>query len=968
MVQRLGTGKAIEAAPAKDDTIAFDTFTLDLAGRALHQNGHRLHVRRRELDILIYLAQRPNQFVPREELIDSIWLGQPVSDANVRVQISALRRLLGEGADRPAFIDFVQRQGYRFRPSGPRPSAPLLAAPQPSPSASEVTGGDGPKAPPPFRFDAAPHRHNLPVRVKRHFGRERDCDRLVVLLVENRTATIVGPGGIGKTTLALTAAERLVDTFDDGVRFVDLAGLTDGTLVAGTLAATIGVALGPEAAEDTLIDTLASRRMLFVVDNCEHLVGPVASLVESILTQTRHTHFLCTSREPLRIDSECVLRLGPLELPPQARGVPPQQMAAYPSVQLFNDRARQGGDGFDPDEAQIPIVAGLCRRLDGNPLAIELAAARLSLFGLDGLVAQLDESLDLLVQGRRTAMPRHKTLRETIDWSYGLLPPEERRLLNRLSIFRGRFSLDAARAMAGADMGEADLVHSLAELVAKSLIDVDRTSNVPHYRILLLTREFAMEKLAESGELDRIARRHANFFFELVLSMGAYASVDTHAEAWVADIGAAIDWGLGEPGDPEVACNLMRASFGVLMRFSRLPDRRRLVQRAIERTGDAPDTETVWKLGVYTQMLHIAQFTSADETELKRHVAATVDLAERVCRRTNDLVARCELAATRCFMAFNRGDAPKLLRHASEGAAVAMNFVTTDARRLIFERFLFQAHHFCGHHDEAATYMADVQARLGNGIRQRVLTASDHVNPAITMRIFEARAHWIRGEPARASDIAAEALDLALTSAPSTAGYVLGFATIPIALWRGDDAAARDAVRQMESAAIDQGMGYWLGWAHLYAFVLDARAAGPSPDSPVALPPALVYNAHHTDHLATLCLSENREALERVEVGRIGWNAPEVLRRRAEWLLATGAGPAADAEALFVRALDLARRQKAPAWELRAALSLGRFRQTQGRTGEALGELRAAIRPFDPTLRDHDIVAAHRFVRELESA
>lgn len=961
MVQGCGTGEAMEAAPTDDDIVSFDTFTLDLARRALHQNGQRIHVRRRELDILIYLAQRPDRFVPREELIDRIWLGQAVSDANVRVQMSALRRLLGEGSDRPAFIDFVPRQGYRFRPSGQRQAAPLPPPP------ANVARADDPGAAPPGP-EATPRRHNLPVQVKRHFGRQRDCDRLRGLLVENRMATIVGPGGIGKTTLALSVAERLVDAFDDGVRFVDLAGLTDASLVPGTLAATIGIALGPEAAEDALIDTLARRHTLFVVDNCEHLVGPVAVLVESILTQTRHTHFLCTSREPLRVDSERVLRLSPLELPPQAGGLLPQQMATYPAVQLFNDRARQGGDGFEPDESQIPIVVGLCRRLDGNPLAIELAAARLSLFGLEGLVAQLDDSLDLLVQGRRTAMPRHKTLRETIDWSYSLLPPEERRLLNRLSIFRGRFSLDAAKAIAGQDMTEADLVHSLAELVAKSLIDVDRTSDVPHYRILLLTREFGMEKLAESGELDRVARCHANFFFELVLSMGAYASVDNHAEAWVADIGAAIDWGLGEPGDPEIACNLMRVSFNVLARFSRLPDRKRLVQRAIKRIGDAPDTETVWKLGVYTQMLHITQFTSADETELRQHVAATVDLAEKVCRRTDDLVARCELTATRCFLAFNQGDAPEQLRHASEGAAIAINFGLMDARRLIFERSLFQAHHFCGHHDEAATYIASVHARLGKAVRQRVLTASDYVSPAITVRIFEARTQWISGKPVRAWEIAAEALDLALTSAPSTVCYALGFATIPIALWRGDDTAAWDAVRKMESAAADQGMGYWLGWAHLYAFVLKARTAGASPDGLVVLPPSLVRNPHHADHLATFCLSEHPEALGRVEAGRIGWNAPEVLRRRAEWTLATSTGLATDAEALLVRAVDLARRQKAPAWELRAALSLGRLRQARGQTGEALGGLRAAIRPFDPTLADHDIVAAHRFVRELESA
>lgn len=920
--------------------LSFDGFQLDLDSRALSLNGRPVHIRPREMDLLVYLAQRPNRFIAKAELIEGVWREPAVSDANLRVQMSALRRILAKGAGHERLIDGVPSRGYRFCPS---------VTPLPAPPA----GPDRPR-----------HRHNLPVRVKRFFGREHDCGRLVTLLSENRLATVVGPGGIGKTTLALTAAECLVDTFRDGVRFVDLAGLTDADLVAGTLAATIGLALGPDTAPDTLIAALAPQHILFVVDNCEHLVGPTAWLVESILTQTRHIHVLCTSREPLRADGECLLRLGPLELPPKDECLAPGIVATYPAIQLFNDRASQAGDDFRPDGAQIIRIADLCRRLDGNPLAIELAAARIGLFGLDGLITQLDENLGLLIQGRRTAVPRHKTLRETINWSYNLLPPDERRLLDRLAVFRGNFSLDAIRAVTGRDFSENDLLYSLAELVAKSLVNIESDSSSPLYRLLLLTREFALEKLAGSGDLDTIAQRHADYFLSLLMSTRRYGSPD--AEPWMADIGAAINWGLGHPGNPELACKLIRASFNVMARFSYLPARRHLIERTLKRIGDAPETETVWKLAIHTQLLHNVQFTSADETTLMHWVAFTNDLAERICRRTGDAIANGERLATLCFSAFSRGNAPELLRHASEGAAFTTTTGEPDAWRVVFERSLFQAHHFSGHHDVAADVITRVLADLDETVQGRTLLVTDHISPAVTARIFRARGFWLQGRPVQATETAAEALELSLAYAPTITCYVLAFATIPIALWRGDHALAREAMQQMERAAAEQGLGYWICWARMYAFILETRSTGAAPDAPVTLPSTLIHNAHHADHLATLCLSDHPRALARVEAGLIGWNAPEVLRCRAEWALAMGVG--VDAEAQLVQAIELARQQAAPGWELRAATSLARLRRTKGRTCEALNVLQAAIQGIDTGLSDRDIVAAQKLMSELELA
>ncbi len=920
-------------APTIDGgALSFDGFRLDLDNRALSLDGRRVHIRPREIDLLIYLAQRPNRFISNDELARGVWGGQPMSDANLRVQVSALRRILAKAEGGQSVIDGLHQRGYRLRLPDPcvvQPAAPAAS-------------------------------HTLPVRIKRFFGREYDAARLVGLLAQNRLATIVGPGGIGKTALALAAAEGLAGTFADGVRFVDLAGLSDGALVAGTLAATVGAALGPDAAEDALVKALAPRHILFVVDNCEHLIASAAALVESLLTQTRHIRFLCTSREPLRVDGESLLRLAGLDLPPQDDGLAPERIATYAAVQLFNDRANQGGDGFHPDDRQMVAVAGLCRRLDGNPLAIELAAARLSLFGLDGLAAQLEESFGLLVQGRRTAVPRHKTLRATIDWSYRLLPPAERRLLDRLSVFRGAFSLDAARTVAGDGLDEPDLVHCLAELVAKSLVNVDSVQPVPHYRLLLLTREFGLEQLTQAGDHDRVALRHAEYFLDLM----TLADCDRHAdaEAWVPDTQAAIDWSLGVPGHPELACKLLRASFNVMERFSRLADRGRMIERALKRVGDAPETDTFWKLSLYIQRFYNLQFTSDDEARLVAWAAQTDRLAERVWQRSGDPMVRLEVLASRCGVAFSFCDAPRLVALATEGEAQARVADPTGPRRLRFERSLFQAHHFNGDHDTAARYLAGVLAYPEETLNRRTMVASDYISPAVTARLFKARILWLQGDAASASEIAAEALAMADRYAPNVTCYVLGFAAIPVALWRGDDATARTGIQQIDSIATEAGLGYWTSWGRLYDFVLGTRLE----DAPIAVPPALVKNAFHTDHLATLCLSDNPRALARVETGRVGWNAPEVLRHQAEWLVASRTG--AEAEAWARRALDLAQQQKAPAWELRAAVSLARLGHAQAQARPALDILRAVLDRFGRSPPDRDVVAARTLVSELELA
>jgi predicted ATPase len=315
--------------------------------------------------------------------------------------------------------------------------------------------------------------------------------------------TIVGAGGIGKTTVALAVAETLIPSFEDGVWFVDLAPLGDPRLVPSMLATALGVTVDPKRTVAQLIDLLRHKKILLVLDSCEHVVAAAATLAEQLLAGVPGVCILATSREPLRADGERVHRLPPLAFPSDPTGLSVSDVMAYASVQLFVERAAARVDGFHLSAGDAPVVADICRKLGGMPLAIELAAARVDAFGICQLAALLDDRFRILNQGRRTAQPRHRSLDAALDWSYEFLPETERLLLLRLSAFANAFSLDAALALAGDDM--ADIVDGIANLVAKSLISADVGGGIVQYRLLDMTRAYVQRKRAESDALGKLS-------------------------------------------------------------------------------------------------------------------------------------------------------------------------------------------------------------------------------------------------------------------------------------------------------------------------------------------------------------------------------------------------------------------------------------------------------------------------------
>jgi predicted ATPase len=355
-----------------------------------------------------------------------------------------------------------------------------------------------------------PPANNLPALTTDLVGREAQLADLANVVAAHRLVTLVGTGGVGKTRLGLELARQLLAKYPDGVWLVELGSLSDPNQVLPTIATALGLAEVPVSPE-CLAAALASKRLLLMIDNCEHVIGAVTGVTEALLRAGTSLQVIATSREPLRAEGEFVHPVPVLDVP--AEGADNREDVLHHSaVRLFIARARAAGLGLSPDARCGATIAKICRRLDGIPLAIELAATGAAALGVDGLAVRLDDRFSVLTAGRRTATARHRTLRSTFDWSYELLPERERVVMRRLAIFPAGFTLQAAEAVAGepGDAGD-EITDAVLGLVAKSLVIADVRGGEPRYRFLETTRAYALEKLHASADVEGVVRRHAEY-------------------------------------------------------------------------------------------------------------------------------------------------------------------------------------------------------------------------------------------------------------------------------------------------------------------------------------------------------------------------------------------------------------------------------------------------------------------------
>jgi len=544
-------------APA---SLAFGRFQVLPHRRELLADGRPIKLGGRAFDVLMALIEARGAVIGKDTLMARVWPDRVVEENNLQAHIVALRKALG--AER-ALIRTVSGRGYQF-------TGEIRFL-----SASPDDRGDAGAAVP----GAVLPPTNLPQQVSELIGREEDLREILSLAAGHRLITLTGAGGIGKTRLALAVAHWLLPEFADGVWLAEFSALSDPSLVPATVAAAVRLELpAGEVSAQRVAQALADRRLLLVLDTCEHVINAAAEMAEATLRVGSAVRIIATSRESLRGEGEQIYVIPPLAVP--AENAEDQgDLLEYGSARLFLERAQAAEPRFAPDQRITAMIAAVCRRLDGIPLAIELAAARAATLGIEALASRLDDRFQLLTGGRRTALPRHQTLRATLDWSYGLLSESERILLRRLAIFAGLVSLDAATAVAASpELAVTDVIEAFASLVAKSLVVAEVEGAVARYRLLDTTRAYAIEKLDESGERDRLARCHAEYYRDVFERAETESETRPRTE-WLADyerlidnLRAALDWAFSLDGAASIGVALTAAAVPLWMHLSLLDE------------------------------------------------------------------------------------------------------------------------------------------------------------------------------------------------------------------------------------------------------------------------------------------------------------------------------------------------------------------------------------------------------------
>lgn len=494
----MASGKQVET-PAGSGTFAFADVLIDAGAHRLVRGGHEIAIEPKAFAVLLQFLSRPGQLLSRDVLLDAVWGHIYVTPATVNRIVAQLRRALGDDSEHPRFIQTLHGLGYRF-----------IASLEEVPSSASSS----------LRF-TPPARARLPARASLLIGRERNIDELTRLCCGTRLVTVTGPGGIGKTQTALEIARLIAADFPDGVWWFDCTSQADGDSLVRGLARAFDIR--PTANVDESVarlgELLAARNALLVLDNCERIAEPLGEVLATLLAKCAELHVLVTSQRRLNCTGESLYRLPLLEVPPHSEWKSGEEIACLtevPSVQLLLMRSRACASSFVLTAANAAAVAEICRRLDGLPLALELAAARLRLLSPEQLLSRMDDRLLRLAEANPARPARHQTLHTLIEWSFALLSEREQSLLAGISAFPEVCTLGGAKAV-GAVFGFDDeqTLELLGGLIDKSLLTVDTTTNPPSYRLLDSVRLFALGKLAESGDEARVRDAHLAHFVEL---------------------------------------------------------------------------------------------------------------------------------------------------------------------------------------------------------------------------------------------------------------------------------------------------------------------------------------------------------------------------------------------------------------------------------------------------------------------
>ncbi len=925
---------------SSDQMIAFGPFVLAPSQQLLLRANQPVEIGTRAFEILTCLVERAGEIVSKEELIARVWPNVFVQEANLKVHVATLRQALGDGQGGNRFIVNVPGRGYRFVAAVSRQSSP----PEMGGSAITVTGA-----------------HNLPVSLTRMIGRAETAQAISNQILQRRFVSIVGPGGVGKTTIASAIASSLTNSYRDGCRFLDLAPLSDPRLVPSALAVLLGVGAHSHDLIPNLLAVLQDKQMLIVLDSCEHIIDATAVFAEQLLRGAAGVHILATSREPLRAAGEVVRRLPPLEIPPLLSTLTAPEALKYSAVELFVECTAARIDGFALTDHDALLVADICHRLDGNPLGIELAAGRVDAFGASGVAARLVDRFRILTGGRRSALPRHQTLVATLDWSYDLLTDLEQAVLRRLSIFAGDFTLEAAAAVAADGPTTApDVVVAIANLAAKSLVSADVSGRIARYRLLDTTAAYARQKLNQVGDFGRAALQHADYFREL-FDRAEMGSINQSATEWrtiyaghLDNVRAALDWAFSQNGNMAVGLALTISTVSLWLNLSLMDECRQRVKRAILCLGSAGHDTPRQEMQLFTA-LGVALYSIGPGPESKTAWTKVESLAEQLMNTDYQLRAQWGLW-TVCVTGGNHRD----------GLALAQTFTRLAEKRrdpeglLVGERLVGTSRHFLGEQAVAKQHLERMLNRAGPpGNPADVFRFQ--FDQSVTARAFLGKVLWLKGLPDTAMhEVKRSVIDAQSIGHSLSLCYALGQGACPVALLVGDMAAAEHYVALLLDHSRRHGLALWATMGRCFQGMVFLRR-GKHEEGLKLLQVAVNelrdagYALYHTVSLAELADALGRtgeigraltvidEALMQSTRNDERWCRAELLRVKAEiLLLETSPSAEALAEDHLQQSLEWARQCEALSWELRAANSLCRLRYRQGRV--ALGrELLAPI-------------------------
>ncbi|WP_310197496.1 winged helix-turn-helix domain-containing protein [Ancylobacter sp. 3268] len=938
--------------PEADATIyIFGPFRLAPGRQLLLRNGLQVRIGGRALDILTLLVRRPGEVVTKNELIEFVWPNTFVLEANLKVNVAALRKILSEEASE-AYIATVAGRGYRFVASVEIERDRMTPAPQLVSRGAKSL----PKAP------------SL-------IGRAGEIEQIISAVSAARSVSIVGPGGVGKTAIALAVAHRLSDVYAHGVAFIDLSTVGDAQYAIAAIASGVGVRQRSEDTLSEVIDLLHGREMLLILDNCEHLISAVTTVVNRLLDAIPTIAILATSREPLRTMSEQIYRLPTLAVPERSASIGADEAMGFGAVQLFVARAQER-DAYALSEEDAPLICAICQRLDGIALAIELAASKAPAYGVPALARMLEQRFLLVGNGERAAPLRQQTLLATLDWSYRLLAEDEATLLRLLSVFAGAFRLqDAVAVLEPAGLDAAWTIDTLERLTHKSMVCAEYRDGRLTYRLLKSTRAYAMERLADSAEQDSALKRHAWHILTL-FEQAAEEWEWREKPEWMADYADRVDdlrntmaRAFGPNGDRMLGIRLTAAAIPLWNELSSMGEMQSRVERAllaIREIGSCPSDLTAKLVAARASGISFAQHLAFD----------------------------AEGAWLECYKLGVEIQSPKYQLYGLWGLASYLVFVGRHHEGIRwFNQFmsLAEAQSDWPAMAEGNRSLAMAEIYIGKiaSARQRlerlvtrhqrskdpVHFARFHAERGVAIRCSYAIVLWISGEPNRAMDMAREAVGRAeATGHVVSQSNTLAVCAIPLALWTGELQSADGFLTSLEQNGLKEDIGIWREVCRFFRSVLRAKRQeqGAAAEMRVRLDELMAARfllrapMHYSMVAEALLLSgavdeakaliEEAHALARTQSAE--WCMPEILR--ISGLIERRLGDDEEGERLMRLAVVKAGDIGALTLELRAAATLSEKLEADGCIAAAFDLLARTCAKFKDDVEFAELSAARQ--------